>query len=151
VVGWFGVVTVTRTDVDRPVLVWKRCRPCRRTFTKNTVSAFSGYRWPRDVIVMAVRQDHSWTRDGRCPASIVRRSWCTAARSCRGPTGAVLGIGMAVKNMNDIIDATRKGEAYDPSHVRGQGINVNMGDVVHQGGQSGEQVWESVKGQFISA
>ena len=41
-----------------------------------------------------------------------------------------LGIGMAVKNMNDIIDATRKGEAYDPSHVRGQGINVNTGDVV---------------------
>src|SRR6195256_1963886 len=31
------------------------CRPCRCTFTKNTVSAFSGYRWPRDVIVMAVR------------------------------------------------------------------------------------------------
>jgi transposase-like protein len=31
------------------------CGPCRRTFTENTVSAFSGYRWPRDVIVMAVR------------------------------------------------------------------------------------------------
>src|SRR6266849_3606966 len=31
------------------------CLPCRRTFTENTVSAFSGYRWPRDVIVMAVR------------------------------------------------------------------------------------------------
>jgi transposase-like protein len=31
------------------------CRPCRRSFTENTVSAFSGYRWPRDVIVMAVR------------------------------------------------------------------------------------------------
>ena len=31
------------------------CRPCRRTFTENTVSAFSGYRWPRDVIIMAVR------------------------------------------------------------------------------------------------
>ena len=31
------------------------CRPCRRTCTENTVSAFSGYRWPRDVIVMAVR------------------------------------------------------------------------------------------------
>jgi hypothetical protein len=47
-----------------------------------------------------------------------------------GPIGAVLGIGMAVKNMNDIIEATRKGEADDPSHVRGQGINVNTGDVV---------------------
>jgi len=31
------------------------CRPCRCTFTENTSSAFSGYRWPRDIIVMAVR------------------------------------------------------------------------------------------------
>src|ERR1700730_11773381 len=31
------------------------CRPCRRTFTKNTVSVFSGYRWPVDVILTAVR------------------------------------------------------------------------------------------------
>src|SRR5437899_2034355 len=31
------------------------CRPCRRTFTEDTASAFSGYRWPRDVIIMAVR------------------------------------------------------------------------------------------------
>ena len=31
------------------------CGPCRRTFTENTASAFSGYRWPRDVILTAVR------------------------------------------------------------------------------------------------
>src|ERR1700730_11399946 len=31
------------------------CRPCGHTFTKDTASAFSGYRWPRDVIIMAVR------------------------------------------------------------------------------------------------
>ena len=31
------------------------CRPCRRDFTTYTVSAFSGYRWPPDVILMAVR------------------------------------------------------------------------------------------------
>jgi putative transposase len=31
------------------------CRRCRRTFTENSVSAFSGYRWPRDVILTAVR------------------------------------------------------------------------------------------------
>jgi transposase-like protein len=31
------------------------CLRCRRSFTENTVSAFSGYRWPRNVIVMAVR------------------------------------------------------------------------------------------------
>ena len=31
------------------------CRACRRTFTENSVSAFSGYRWPGDVILTAVR------------------------------------------------------------------------------------------------
>jgi transposase-like protein len=31
------------------------CRPCRRTFTENSASAFSGYRWPAEVILTAVR------------------------------------------------------------------------------------------------
>ena len=31
------------------------CRPCHRDFTAHSASAFSGYRWPPDVIVMAVR------------------------------------------------------------------------------------------------
>src|SRR5919108_380989 len=31
------------------------CRCCRRSFTEDTTSAFSGYRWPRDVILTAVR------------------------------------------------------------------------------------------------
>ena len=31
------------------------CRPCRRTFTENSASAFSGYRWQADVILTAVR------------------------------------------------------------------------------------------------
>ena len=31
------------------------CRPCRRDFTACSTSAFSGYRWPQDVILMAVR------------------------------------------------------------------------------------------------
>jgi transposase-like protein len=31
------------------------CRRCRRTFTEHTSSAFSGYRWPADVILTAVR------------------------------------------------------------------------------------------------
>ena len=31
------------------------CRSCGSTFTEDTTSAFSGYRWPRDIIVMAVR------------------------------------------------------------------------------------------------
>src|SRR5262245_13157044 len=31
------------------------CRPCRRDFTPHSSSAFSGYRWPADVILTAVR------------------------------------------------------------------------------------------------
>ena len=31
------------------------CCPCRRDFTAHSTSAFSGYRWPPDVILMAVR------------------------------------------------------------------------------------------------
>src|SRR5919204_1680531 len=31
------------------------CHRCRRAFTENSVSAFSGYRWPVDVILTAVR------------------------------------------------------------------------------------------------
>src|ERR671937_683346 len=31
------------------------CHPCRRSFTEHTGSAFSGYRWPADVILTAVR------------------------------------------------------------------------------------------------
>jgi len=31
------------------------CRPCHRDFTAHSISAFSGYRWPPDVIMMAVR------------------------------------------------------------------------------------------------
>jgi IS6 family transposase len=31
------------------------CRPCHRDFTAHSASVFSGYRWPPDVILMAVR------------------------------------------------------------------------------------------------
>ena len=31
------------------------CRPCRRDFTATSTSIFSGYRWPADVILAAVR------------------------------------------------------------------------------------------------
>jgi transposase-like protein len=31
------------------------CRPCGRTFTAASGSAFAGYRWPPDVLLMAVR------------------------------------------------------------------------------------------------
>ena len=44
-----------RNGLDRAGRQKYACRPCRRSFTENTISAFSGYRWPRDVIVMTVR------------------------------------------------------------------------------------------------
>ncbi len=31
------------------------CRSCRHSFTEASSSAYSGYRWPRDVILTAVR------------------------------------------------------------------------------------------------
>jgi transposase-like protein len=31
------------------------CRPCGRDFTATSATAFAGYRWPADVILMAVR------------------------------------------------------------------------------------------------
>src|SRR5262244_1726901 len=36
------------------------CRPCRRDFTATSSSAFSGYRWPPDVILTAVRSYASY-------------------------------------------------------------------------------------------
>jgi transposase-like protein len=32
-----------------------RCSTCQRSFTDRTDTPFTNYRWPRDVIVMAVR------------------------------------------------------------------------------------------------
>ena len=31
------------------------CHACRRDFTERSASAFAGYRWPADVILLAVR------------------------------------------------------------------------------------------------
>ncbi len=31
-----------------------RCRACHRTFTERTATPFAGYRWPREIIVLAV-------------------------------------------------------------------------------------------------
>src|ERR671939_69089 len=41
------------------------CRPCRRTFTEHTASAFSGCRWPADVILTAVRWYLAYPRSSR--------------------------------------------------------------------------------------
>jgi transposase-like protein len=47
--------TTKRNGRDRRGRQKYTCRPCGSTFTEDTTSAFSGYRWPRDIIVMAVR------------------------------------------------------------------------------------------------
>jgi transposase-like protein len=45
-----------------------RCLACRRSFTNRTGTPFAKHRWPRDVIVMAVR----WTFRFRLSAANVR-------------------------------------------------------------------------------
>src|SRR5262249_54213741 len=44
-----------RNGYDRRGRQKYTCRPCRRGFTAATGSAFSGYRWPADAILTAVR------------------------------------------------------------------------------------------------
>ena len=44
-----------RNGFDRRGRQKYACRACRCTFTESTASAFSGYRWPKDVILTAVR------------------------------------------------------------------------------------------------
>jgi hypothetical protein len=58
---------------------------------------------------------------------------------------------MAAKNMYDIIDATRKGEAYDPSHVRDWSSMSTRETLSTRVDSQAKQVLESVKRQFIGA
>ena len=44
-----------RNGFDRRGRQKYACRRCRRTFTEHTGSAYSGYRWPADIIFTAVR------------------------------------------------------------------------------------------------
>lgn len=44
-----------RNGHDRRGLQKYACRQCRRSFTEDSASAFSGYRWPVDVILTGVR------------------------------------------------------------------------------------------------
>jgi transposase-like protein len=44
-----------RNGRDRRGRLKYACRPCRRTFTDGTSSAFAGYLWPSEVILLAVR------------------------------------------------------------------------------------------------
>jgi transposase-like protein len=41
------------------------CRPCGRDYTATSATAFAGYRWPADVILMAVRWYLSLTVSAR--------------------------------------------------------------------------------------
>ena len=45
----------TRDGFDRRGRQRFACSPCHRDFTHASSGAFSGYRWPPDVIVTAVR------------------------------------------------------------------------------------------------
>ena len=47
--------TVIRDGHDRHRRQRFTCTSCGRDFTLRSASAFSGYRWPADVILMAVR------------------------------------------------------------------------------------------------
>jgi transposase-like protein len=47
--------TTTRHDHDRAGRQRFLCKGCRRTFTADSATAFCGYRWPAEVILMAVR------------------------------------------------------------------------------------------------
>src|SRR5919202_635529 len=44
------------------------CRDCRRTFTPRTGTPFAGYRWPREIIVLAV---HWYCSFRRAAANVV--------------------------------------------------------------------------------
>src|SRR5215213_6492451 len=45
----------TRHGHDRVARQRYLCMSCRRTFTADSATAFSGYHWPAEVILMAVR------------------------------------------------------------------------------------------------
>jgi len=49
-------IVVTRDGHDRYRRRHFTCGGCGRDFTIRSASAFSGYRWPADVILMAVRR-----------------------------------------------------------------------------------------------
>jgi putative transposase len=52
---WCQQPMAKRNGRDRRGRQKYACHTCRRTFTERTASAFSGYRWPADVILTAVR------------------------------------------------------------------------------------------------
>ncbi len=59
------------------------CRPCRRTFTAHSTAAVSGYRWPPEVILTAVR----WYLAHPLSATSVQPPWSSPSppRAARPP------------------------------------------------------------------
>ena len=51
-----GPGAVRRGGHDRKGTRVYRCRDCRRCFTARSATPFSGYRFPPDVIALAVRR-----------------------------------------------------------------------------------------------
>jgi transposase-like protein len=60
------------------------CRTCRRTFTEDTASAFSGYRWPADVILTAVRWYLALSGGNTSAEYESAMLWVLARRWCAG-------------------------------------------------------------------
>ena len=52
-----GSTAVGKDGLDRKGAQAYRCRDCGRCFTARSTSPFSGYRFPPDVIALAVRCD----------------------------------------------------------------------------------------------
>jgi transposase-like protein len=56
-----------------------RCHACARTFTDRTATPFAGFRWPREIITLAVigivRSDY------RLPTSVI--CWLSVAVLCQ--------------------------------------------------------------------
>jgi transposase-like protein len=53
--GRCGGDQVTKAGCDRAGRQQYRCRPCQHRFTERTTSAFCGFRFPDDIIAVAVR------------------------------------------------------------------------------------------------
>jgi transposase-like protein len=50
-----GSVAVKKDGRNRAGQQRYRCHTCRRTYTERTATPFAGYRWPQEIITMAVR------------------------------------------------------------------------------------------------
>src|SRR6266568_1218201 len=89
------------------------CWSCRRTFTENTVSTFSGYRWLVDVILTAVRWYMAYPLSSRQVVELLAErgidvshrtvlNWVQTfgpqlASKCDGGVGRLVGVGWSTR------------------------------------------------------